>query len=841
MVNNFRTFFKNKKNLILIFGLGVVLSLTPLYSAQAAWWDDVIAGLTLIFNVLANIPVVAATWPLLIIAIVGPFIVGIIFTLNLILLRLAINGDIVHLNFTSGGIVDSGLAATTTLVNLGFILVLVVIALATILRRENYGLKKLLPKFLLIVILINFVPVISGAIIDIANVVTKSFLDFDILATFSSIFNPFAGDIKNAQGIAKAIQGGDADWVEIIVDEISSLIGLTGTIQRMITGFSMIFFGLFSSFVFFLYFMLFLLRYIAIWILVILAPIAWFCSILPNTQKFFKMWWGYFIQWAFVGAIAGFFLKLGSTAASTLNSGFGASNPNICSDCWYSNIVTPFFATINSMFLSAAVTIFLIIGFILSLKLSGGGTEMVLNWGAKNWKTIGGLAASQTLGRALTTKRGAEIMKRFEKTGVGFRGLPKNFQEWKKAPLWKKALSGAAAPFIAPVNWGLKAGAKQALIYGAKQSGSVDARTAQIEKDFGKDFSGAEATYNNINPLDWQGKIAMASYLAKTKGGKALGALDKTQLYDSIKTTAKHMPHKLEDIVKHMPDLVENSEVGEIIRNTMTPIAMSKKEGVFYDDSDMEKELRNYPADPKTMQKNATYKKLTDAMKTNDIETTSETVMENEGFRTAVVKWKDSQSFISKMLDTWGTSTAQKLQEQAKKIDTSLEKIAKTNPTFLGMPYSPAGRQTMSNWEVGGNSLNQSDIRNLITSTRIIAGSPELANIYKLIKELKPLENNLKIEREALGSAIRELNAEKGKKSSNTIINKIQIDVDEIQERVNEYQRKLNDGRQSVESFKNTSIEPYPERKEKLRQLENTLKRNNINNRNRNRNRGRNR
>ena len=251
MVNNFRTFFKNKKNLILIFGLGVVLSLTPLYSAQAAWWDDVIAGLTLIFNVLANIPVVAATWPLLIIAIVGPFIVGIIFTLNLILLRLAINGDIVHLNFTSGGIVDSGLAATTTLVNLGFILVLVVIALATILRRENYGLKKLLPKFLLIVILINFVPVISGAIIDIANVVTKSFLDFDILATFSSIFNPFAGDIKNAQGIAKAIQGGDADWVEIIVDEISSLIGLTGTIQRMITGFSMIFFGLFSSFVFF--------------------------------------------------------------------------------------------------------------------------------------------------------------------------------------------------------------------------------------------------------------------------------------------------------------------------------------------------------------------------------------------------------------------------------------------------------------------------------------------------------------------------------------------------------------------------------------------------------------
>jgi len=333
----------------------------------------------------------------------------------------------------------------------------------------------------------------------------------------------------------------------------------------------------------------------------------------------------------------------------------------------------------------------------------------------------------------------------------------------------------------------------------------------------------------------------MASYLAKTKGGKALGALDKTQLYDSIKTTAKHMPHKLEDIVKHMPDLVENSEVGEIIRNTMTPIAMSKKEGVFYDDSDMEKELRNYPADPKTMQKNATYKKLTDAMKTNDIETTSETVMENEGFRTAVVKWKDSQSFISKMLDTWGTSTAQKLQEQAKKIDTSLEKIAKTNPTFLGMPYSPAGRQTMSNWEVGGNSLNQSDIRNLITSTRIIAGSPELANIYKLIKELKPLENNLKIEREALGSAIRELNAEKGKKSSNTIINKIQIDVDEIQERVNEYQRKLNDGRQSVESFKNTSIEPYPERKEKLRQLENTLKRNNINNRNRNRNRGRNR
>lgn len=394
-------FFKknalNKRALILSLGLALFFILTPSYSAQAYWWDEVIGGLVDVVATIFTLPLWIFIFPIVIIlAFVAPLVSFIFFIISLFFLNSAATGWIISLPLTHGGIVDQGLAATTALVNLGFILVLVIIALATILRRESYGLKKLLPRFLAIVLLINFVPVISGAIIDIANIITKAFLDFDIIQTFLQIFNPLQGDINRISAVVQGVQG-EGDWIQPLVAEIRSIVGLSGIIQRILTGVLISSFGLFAAFTFFLYFILFLLRYIIIWILVILAPIAWFCLILPGTQKFFKMWWDYFIQWAFIGAIAGFFLKLGGIAVSAFSGGFGIiTTPNACPpgqiDCWQNVVLNMFgfvFETFNSIFLYVAVLIFLIIGFILSLKLSGGGTEMVLNWGKKGLDATG--------------------------------------------------------------------------------------------------------------------------------------------------------------------------------------------------------------------------------------------------------------------------------------------------------------------------------------------------------------------------------------------------------------------------------------------------------------------
>ncbi|GAG05001.1 unnamed protein product, partial [marine sediment metagenome] len=73
-------------------------------------------------------------------------------------------------NFMDEGIVQAGWAIVRDICNLFFILILLIIAFATILRLEPYDIKKMLPKLLIIALLINFSKMICGLIIDFSQV-----------------------------------------------------------------------------------------------------------------------------------------------------------------------------------------------------------------------------------------------------------------------------------------------------------------------------------------------------------------------------------------------------------------------------------------------------------------------------------------------------------------------------------------------------------------------------------------------------------------------------------------------------------------------------------------------
>src|SRR3989344_8116750 len=60
--------------------------------------------------------------------------------------------------------------------NLGFVLAIIVIAFATILRIERYGMKQILSKLVVAALLVNLSLVIAGAIISVSNVATNTFL-----------------------------------------------------------------------------------------------------------------------------------------------------------------------------------------------------------------------------------------------------------------------------------------------------------------------------------------------------------------------------------------------------------------------------------------------------------------------------------------------------------------------------------------------------------------------------------------------------------------------------------------------------------------------------------------
>jgi len=77
--------------------------------------------------------------------------------------------------FTKAQMVQDGWKITRDIANMFFALILVIIAFATILGIESYGVKAVLPKLIIAALLINFSLVIAGVMIDFTQVLTNYF------------------------------------------------------------------------------------------------------------------------------------------------------------------------------------------------------------------------------------------------------------------------------------------------------------------------------------------------------------------------------------------------------------------------------------------------------------------------------------------------------------------------------------------------------------------------------------------------------------------------------------------------------------------------------------------
>jgi hypothetical protein len=69
-----------------------------------------------------------------------------------------------------------GWEITRDIANIFFIFILLIIAIATILRLESYGAKQLLAKLIIVALLVNFSLVIAFAVVDAANILALTFI-----------------------------------------------------------------------------------------------------------------------------------------------------------------------------------------------------------------------------------------------------------------------------------------------------------------------------------------------------------------------------------------------------------------------------------------------------------------------------------------------------------------------------------------------------------------------------------------------------------------------------------------------------------------------------------------
>ena len=247
-----------------------------------------------------NVLVDSAKWFFsgLIAGVLGNLIIisGAFFKLSQTILNLVISPTFINISFTGSDnvFVTTGWGIIRGLTYIFIILGLIVIALATILRITSYQMKKTLPLLIIVALLINFTPMLCGLVIDASNIIMKDFL-------------------KGGLGTEK--------FFELINTQVENLWTKDDVSETFAKGVVFVGFNIVGGLILLLFAFLFLFRYVALWMLVILSPLALFCYIFPATKKMWDQWLNQFIQWCFIGIPAAFTLYLASIMIEVLIEG----------------------------------------------------------------------------------------------------------------------------------------------------------------------------------------------------------------------------------------------------------------------------------------------------------------------------------------------------------------------------------------------------------------------------------------------------------------------------------------------------------------------------------------
>lgn len=221
-------------------------------------------------------------------------------------------------DLTSTPMVTLGFRLTLSLANLGFVLAIIIIAFATILRIQSYAMKQLLWKLVVAALLVNFSFALAGTIIDFTNVLGNFFIakaspgeDIakfgDKLAASMNIQKLTLLSIDGGKDLANGLKFGEA-YIKMFISIAIVLI--------------------FNSFIVLTFaavaFMM-LVRHVFMIVLLILMPLAWLFWIFPGTATHWTKWWSNFLKWALFLPAMTFFMFLSITSFEAMQQAVSQS------------------------------------------------------------------------------------------------------------------------------------------------------------------------------------------------------------------------------------------------------------------------------------------------------------------------------------------------------------------------------------------------------------------------------------------------------------------------------------------------------------------------------------
>ena len=357
------------------FGFFLLISFLFYPFSASAFWQTIV-------NAITYIPFLIIGWTLVLVILLTQafaWLMGFI-------LDVAIGPSFVSLSFTNPAnnqIIKAGLSITQSFVNILLVTALVYTALSIALRINETAAKKMLARLIVVALLVNFAPVFCGLVVDGANIVMYYFLE------------PIK---EGVSGVLTQIGTHISILINLLKKVFADLPERFGLLMMAVT---QIIINIMMGVAFLLFAGVFLLRYIAIWILVVLAPIAFTSWVFPKEgpseawefmdiillplrilRGFWDRWLREFITWSIIGIPTAFFLYLAMGSFSLMNAAFKQkmTMPGI------EPAASDF---LNNVFPYLVVIIFLYLGFAFSMQTGEKASEAIIAGGRATFREIG--------------------------------------------------------------------------------------------------------------------------------------------------------------------------------------------------------------------------------------------------------------------------------------------------------------------------------------------------------------------------------------------------------------------------------------------------------------------
>ncbi len=341
-------------------------------------------------------------------------------------------------NLTKLTSIVTGWSLIRDFANIGFIFIMLIISIGTIIGASSFNSKTLLVKLVVAALLINFSLFFTRALIDFSNIVTLQFYNQIRIgngAADGGLSDAFLGPLKltsiygkaaASQGKTISASGGNPTLIGNITDNLGTddywritLISLAGSVFLLITAIAFLAATL-----------ILILRFVTLILLLIASPLPFIASVLPSTQSYAKQWWDRLTKELLAAPV--FIIMMYLTLSFVRGPGFTAIVDNAGgTNLDFNNLVPATGATTNS--LAIIINFVIVIGLVYfsiaaSQMVGGEGAQVAgklfgnvtgrLRNAAKN---TGGAIGRNTVGRGAewAGKKYDNAAARFAQTGAG--------------------------------------------------------------------------------------------------------------------------------------------------------------------------------------------------------------------------------------------------------------------------------------------------------------------------------------------------------------------------------------------------------------------------------------